>query len=124
MEKRSTPKAPADRFRVLSSKQFAAAAYPRSWLVDGLLVAGQPAVLGGPPKSHKTGVMVDLAVSLGTGTPFLHRFPAARHPVLVFSGEGDPGGLRDLADRVAAARGVRLARAAVSWCDELPRLYA
>ena len=124
MRKPSSPEVPADRFRVLSSKQFAAAASPRAWLVEGLLVAGQPAALGGPPKSHKTSVMVDLAVSLGTGTRFLNRFPAARRSVLVFSGEGDPDGLRDLADRVSAARGVKLAKAAVSWCDELPRLYS
>ena len=52
---------------------FADADYSCEWLVDDALALGQPAILGGPKKALKTGVSADLALSLGSGRPFLGR---------------------------------------------------
>src|SRR5436190_1675274 len=58
------------------------------WDVEGVMVRGQPMVIGGPPKSLKTSLALDLAISLATATPFLGHFPVPKQRrVAVFSGE-------------------------------------
>src|SRR4051812_16710172 len=79
---------PAARFELLDSAEFATGNYQPEWLVEGVLVRGQPAVVAGPSKCMKTSALVDLAVSLATGTPFLGRFDVPRpERVALVSGE-------------------------------------
>lgn len=106
-----------------SSKSFAARKYERTWVVDQILLPGQPAVVGGPAKTLKTSLMVDFAVSLGTGTPFLDRFDVPR-PVrtAVISGESGDAVIQDLARRICASKDTTLSDAGVYWMFQLPRL--
>jgi replicative DNA helicase len=93
------------------------------WLVKRVLVDKQPAVIGGPRKGMKTSTLIDLAVSLGTGTPFLGHFEVyERVKVAVISGESGPFALQQIALRVAQARGVRLEDADIEWEFRLPQL--
>jgi hypothetical protein len=93
--------------RFLDSESFARASYPRDWLVRGILMSGQPGVLGEPRKTLKTSLAVDMAISLGTGKPFLGHFPVPKaRRVAVISGESGEAALQDLALRVAKARKV------------------
>src|SRR5262245_10097736 len=88
----------------LDSAAFSVAKFPFHWLVEGILVAGQPGVLGGPKKALKSSLAVDLAISIGTGTPFLGRFAVPRRRrVALFSGESSRATLQDTARRVCAA---------------------
>jgi hypothetical protein len=83
---------------------------PPFWLVRGLLVAGQPVVLGGPMKCLKTATLIDLALSVANGTPFLGRFEVER-PVRValINGEGGQVAVQETARRVCQAKGIDLA---------------
>ena len=60
------------------------------WLVEGLWAEGEVGIIGGEPKSYKSFLALDLAVSVASGTPCLgrHRVPAAGR-VLLYAAE-DP----------------------------------
>jgi replicative DNA helicase len=124
-EPEGTPEPRPDPFRleVIDSATFARTEYKLDWDCRGLLVRLQPAVLGGPKKALKTSLLIDLAVSLGTGTAFLDHFacPCPRR-VLFLSGESGEATLKETALRGCAAKGIDLADAGVSWCFRLPHL--
>ena len=93
------------------------------WLVKKVLVADQPAVIGGPKKTLKTSLVIDLAVSLATGSPFLSKFEVPRPVKLpVLSGESGQAALLDTARRVCQARHVEFRSTGILWGFDLPRL--
>ncbi len=93
------------------------------WLVQGVLVAKEPATIGGPIKSLKTSIAMDLAISLGTGTPFLGHFPVPKpRPVLFYSGESGRHTLARTARAIAQARGINLADADLRVVHKAPLL--
>ena len=78
----------------MTSREFMATDFKQEFHVNRVLASGQPAVIGGPQKALKTGVLIDLAVSLGTGTTFLgdeRFFVPKRRRVCVLSGEAEIG---------------------------------
>jgi hypothetical protein len=44
------------------------------WIVEGVLCSGQPCFIGGREKTCKTGISLDLILSMHTGVPFLGKF--------------------------------------------------
>ncbi|REJ82671.1 MAG: hypothetical protein DWQ29_12855 [Planctomycetota bacterium] len=95
------------------------------YLIRGVLVRGQPAIIGGPMKALKTSIMVDMAVSLATGTRFLERFPVPRqHRVGVVSAESGGARIRDTLRRVSRARNITSGNNAgmIDLCFEIPQL--
>src|SRR4051812_48764587 len=94
---------------VIDSTQFARAEFPRSWLVDSLLVEGQATVIGGPKKSLKTSIAIDLAISLAIGAKFLNHF-LVRRPVrvLILSGESGEATIQETAKRICQFKGLKL----------------
>ena len=86
------------------------------------LFAGLPAVLGGPPKTAKTLLAIDAAISLATGRAWLGRFAVpAPCSVIYFAGGGRAATL-EYAARVAASKGVALPDLSrLKWCFCLPR---
>jgi hypothetical protein len=109
-------------FRLVPSAEFDRNDYRLEWLVRGVLVRGQPAVLGGGKKSLKTSLGVDLAISLGTGTPFLDHFPVRRARVAMISGESGEAVLQETARRVCRAKGVSMDAVEACWGFRLPQL--
>lgn len=109
----------------IDSAAFSAATYRRDPLIRGILYRGQPCVWAGPKKSLKTSTLIDAAISLASGTPFLGEF-AAGPPVRValISGESGEAAIQDCARRVALARSVQLPDLAdrLLWGFQLPAL--
>ena len=92
------------------------------FLIDGILVDGQPCVIGGMSKTLKTSIAVDMAVSLSSGTPFLGQYRTQRQRVAIWSGESGASTLRDTAVRISAAKKIDLAHCSLNWSFELPKL--
>jgi hypothetical protein len=108
---------------VMDTASFDTADCRRDWLVKKLLVRNEPVLIGGPKKSLKTSLVVDLAISLGTGSRFLGKFEVpARQRCLVLSGESGAATLQETARRVCAARGVAMKNCDVRWGFRLPQL--
>jgi len=79
------------------------------WLVEDLWPLQGVGIIGGAAKSYKTWMALDLAVSVGTGTPCLGRFPSRRGRALVYAAEDSLVDLRRRLEGLAALRRLRLA---------------
>lgn len=99
------------RFKPKTPWQLSTAEQETDFLVDWLLVAGQPLVIGGPSKSHKTSIMVDLAISIAAADSFLGYWPVSKsRKVLCFSGESGEATLAETFKRVCTAKGINPTR--------------
>lgn len=109
---------------ILSDAQFERIDSRFGWVVNGLLVRGEPIVVGGPAKSLKTSLMVDLSTSLASPLPnrFLGHFPVAPTRVLFFSAEPGMHSLAEKRRRIMAARGLGAHALTLTWCFGAPRL--
>ncbi|MHB9044517.1 MAG: AAA family ATPase [Pirellulales bacterium] len=112
----------AHRLSVIPSGVFFATDYGQRYLVTNILVAGQPAILGGKSKVLKTSLALDLAISVGTGGRFLGEFQAAPGRVLVLSGESGEFTIQETARRICRAKGVEPADVDALWGFTLPRI--
>jgi replicative DNA helicase len=107
----------------IDTKTFNATDYTPEWLVEGAVVAKQPALAGGPNKALKTSIMLDLALSLGFGESFLGHFRVPkRRRVGVLSGESGEFTLQETARRICVAKQTNLDDASVFWGFRLPQL--
>jgi hypothetical protein len=86
----------------------------RRWLVDGLWGEASVGVIGGAPKSAKTWLGLDLALSVATGTACLGRYAVPRPgPVLVYLAEDALPVVRQRIEGMARHRGIDVAAVAV-----------
>jgi AAA domain-containing protein len=109
---------------LIDTATFLATEYRLEWLVNKILVARQPCVIGGPKKTLKTSVLIDLAVSLAMGMPFLGEFTVGRAvKVGFFSGESGPATIKDTLYRVCESKDFNPSVLEnVSWSFRLPQL--
>jgi len=111
-------------FSFINSRDFFHGNYQQNWLVNHILVADQPAILGGSKKVLKTSILVDLAVSLGTDTKFLGQFQCEDYlRVGLISGESGKSTLQETFRRVCKARGIHEPElVGVYWSFRMPQL--
>ena len=109
---------------LIDTRTFFAESYRLEWLARGILVKGQPCVFGGPQKSLKTSILIDLAVSLGSASPFLGRFDVPEAvPVALISGESGRTVIQANAKQVRENRGISPDSAdQVLWGFTIPQL--
>ena len=95
-----------ERFKGITAAEMYNKKYPTNFLVEDLLVEGQPMILAGPIKSLKTSLLLDLAVSLADSKPVFGRF---RVPEPVRTGfislESGDATIKETWIRIAKAKG-------------------
>jgi AAA domain len=107
VEKKEPEPRPASRFKFIDAVDFLAGDYTPQWLVPQILVRGQPCVIAAPSKGMKTSILLDLAVSLSTGMPFLDRFPLREQfRVAVASGESGEHTIKETILRIMRSKGL------------------
>lgn len=113
------------RYRGIDAQELASSRYDLTYIVPGVLVEGQPAFLGGPKKSLKTSLAMDLALSVATGGCWLGKFRVDQpRPVVFLSGESGLATLQETALRICRAMGVELSGVAgFTLCTTLPSLH-
>ncbi|MBX3433284.1 MAG: bifunctional DNA primase/polymerase [Pirellulales bacterium] len=111
-------------FPFITSRDLDAAEFELEYLVNGILVRGQPAMIAGPKKTLKTNISIDLALSLAEARPFLDRFDVKlSRRVGVMSGESGAATIQETARRVAASKQLALNDCdAAIWCFDVPQL--
>ena len=95
-------------YSVVSAKMLSDTEYPLEYLIPGILVRGQPAVIGGGKKSLKTNMLIDLTLSLASGSKFLNEFHVFReYRTCLMSGESGESTIKETAERIAQSKSWR-----------------
>ena len=115
---------PEVSFPMLTAAELNQGEYALDYLVPGLLVAGQPAIIGGGFKAMKTTLAIDLALALATVGCFLGKFRVSRRcRVALFSGESGLPVIQESARRIADAAGWNLSAVeGLFFSEALPQL--
>jgi AAA domain len=111
-------------FNFLSSDELSEAEFPTEYLIEGLLIKGQPGGIFGHQKSMKTSVSIDLAISLASGLPFLGQFHVFESVnVALMSGESGGATIKETAQRIAESKGLDLQDLKkIFWSFEVPQI--
>jgi hypothetical protein len=109
-------------YQLITCRELDAADYDLEYLIDHMLVARQPCVFAGGKKCLKTSLLIDLAIALATGTPFVDRFQIRRAArVLLMTGESGLATIQETARRISAAKGLALSEVAgLIFSPQLP----
>lgn len=120
------PEAPKPRrLKLFGASELAHTDFAPEWLIEEILVARQPCLIGAPKKGMKTSMAIDLGVSIAAGLPFLGQFPVPK-PIatIIVSGESGGSAIQSTTQRVCHSKGIRVddleGRFFVGF--ELPRL--
>ncbi|QDU56719.1 AAA family ATPase [Aeoliella mucimassa] len=105
----ATPAKPAAKWSLeaLPQTEFMEQSWPVTWIVDGVLCAGDCHIIGGPSKTLKTNISLDLCIAIATGTPFLNEFEVLKTgPVIFCSGESGRSRLQENSRSICNAYGL------------------
>lgn len=106
--------------KVIPSSEFFSVEYRREYIIDGILTAGEPCIIGGRSKTLKTNIAIEMALAIGTGGYFLGKFPTRQKTVALLSGESGDYTIQESARRIARSYEIDPSTARVLWGFELP----
>jgi hypothetical protein len=106
-EEEATEEEP-QRFPWVRYSTFMAVELPEpKWLVEDIWTAGSHGVIGGDPKTSKSGLSLALATAVASGKPFLGQYPVhTRGPVLVVQEENAQWMVQDRMRKLARFHGL------------------
>ncbi|QDT44282.1 Replicative DNA helicase [Gimesia alba] len=112
------------RFEFLTSTELIKSNFKHEYLINGVLLKGQPCIIAGPKKCLKTNILIALAVSLATGQPFLGKFYVEKNGnVGVMSGESGPATIQETFLRISKSMGCPPDQIeGIHFCFELPAI--
>jgi hypothetical protein len=101
-----TQAAPRFRFERITLRQLLDSNFQEEYLIEDVLVAKQPLIIGAPKKALKTTLMIEMAICLASGLPFLGKWKVNR-PIRVgiMSGESGRATIQETAARIVKAKG-------------------
>nr|WP_261360664.1 PriCT-2 domain-containing protein [Aeoliella straminimaris] len=109
------------RYNVLDVSEFRKADFSREFLIENLLVKNMPVVFGGGMKTYKTTTMMEVGVSLATGTKVFDKFQAKKSVVGFMTGESGSWKLQDTLIAQEQAKGVQCEKGSYWLTEDLPR---
>jgi hypothetical protein len=95
-----------DEMAPLSWSRFDSDHAPIRWLVADIWGEGEVGFISGMPKSYKSWIALDFAVSVATGTRFLGSYQAKKQNVLLIQEEDPKLVMQDRLVRIAASKGL------------------
>lgn len=102
-----TPRRIMKPFPTLRAAELPETSATQNWLIEGLWSAEAVGIIGGEPKTFKSWLALELAVSVASGTPCLRHFPVVQcGRVLLFAGEDEGPNVRARLAGIAVAAGV------------------
>ena len=105
-----------DPYEILDFDNFISSDYQMEYLVDGVLVEGQPAIICGPSKSLKTNNSIALSVALASGTKFLDTYKVSRKcKVLFMSAESGKSAIQSSVKRIMSAYRINPKQMSGQW---------
>lgn len=113
------------RYQGIEAADLANGDYTLRYLLDGILVEGQPAFIGGPKKGLKTAIAMALAIAITSCDTFLNKFRVnAKRRVVFLSGESGLATLQETALRICKSMAIELEEVeGLTICTTLPRLF-
>ena len=112
-----------NQIRPITAAELSEANYGLTYSIDRVLVEGQPCVIGGPKKSLKTSLAVDMGLALTTGGQFLGKFQVLqKRNVLVCSARIGLATLQETQARICRAKGIDPPTDGLTFCERLPKI--
>jgi hypothetical protein len=112
------------RYQRISAAELNIATYHLRFLIDGMLVAGQPQIGAGGKKCLKTNLLCDASISAATGLEFLGQFRVAQRARTAFmSGESGMHTIQETCRRICRAKGIDLGDVeGLTFSPDLPKI--
>gem|GEM_PF-2346232 len=96
-------------FQRITAAELDAGEWELEYLIEGTMTVGQPLILAGGKKNLKTNILLDAAISIASGTPFLGKLTVNRKArVAIMTGESGLATIQETCRRICRAKGLRL----------------